>query len=167
MDASTDVAGAGGAAPVAAPLPDLRFRRILQAPVPLVFRAWTSSGCVAAWWGPHGSSTPFTAIEPWPGGRFHVHTQEADGSIRPMGGHVVEIEAPTRIVFVTTLADEDGTVVEETLHTVTLADRGDRTEMNLHARSIRAAPFVPRDAERTEEVWSQSLERLAAILKAI
>ena len=165
MEANIDVAGAGGAAPMQ--LPDLTFRRVFDAPIALVFKAWTDPAHVAAWWGPHGFSNPFTAIEPRPGGRFHVHMQAPDGLIQPMGGHFVEIEEPTRIVFVTSLSGEDGATIIENVHTVTLAERGQRTEMTLHSKMVHAAPFMLPHVDGMEAGWSQSLERLAAILKAI
>jgi uncharacterized protein YndB with AHSA1/START domain len=165
MEASTDVAGAGGS--TALGLPDLHFRRVLEAPIALAFRAWTSSACVAAWWGPHGYANAFTAIEPHPGGRYHVHMQAPDGAIQPLGGHVVEIEEPGRVVFVTTRSDGDGTLLAETLHTVTFRDMGGRTEMRLSARTVFAAPAMLPHLAGFEESWRQSLERLSAILKAI
>jgi uncharacterized protein YndB with AHSA1/START domain len=156
MEANIDVTGAGGASPLPTRLPNLTFKRIFDAPIALVFKAWTDPLHVAAWWGPHGFSNPFAAIEPHPGGRFHVHMQAPDGSIQPMGGHFEEIEAPNRIVFVTTL-----------IHTVTLVDRGARTEMTLHSQMLYAAPSMLPHVGGMEEGWSQSLERLGAILKAI
>lgn len=165
MDASIDVAGAGGGVPVT--LPDLTFRRLIAAERALVFRAWTSPACVAAWWGPHGYSNPFTAIEPHPGGRFHVHMQAPDGSIEPVSGHFVEIDEPRHIVFVTSLADAAGNLTRETRHTVTLAARENRTELHLHAMTTRAAPHLLPDPVGMEDGWRQSLERLGAILEAI
>jgi uncharacterized protein YndB with AHSA1/START domain len=167
MEASIDVAGAGGASPLPARLPDLTFRRVFDAPIALVFKAWTDPLQVAAWWGPHGSSNAFAAIEPHPGGRFHVHMQAQDGSIQPMGGHFEEIEAPNRIVFVTALCDEHGSIATETVHTVTLVDRGARTDMILQSLMVYAAPSMLAHVGGMEEGWSQSLERLGAILKAI
>jgi uncharacterized protein YndB with AHSA1/START domain len=172
MDRSIELAGDEMAAPPTpahetVALPDLTFRRIFDAPIALVFRAWTHGECVAAWWGPHGFSNPFTAIEPRVGGRFHVHMQAPDGSIQPMGGHFVEIEEPSRIVFVTSLSGQDGSIIIENVHTVTLVERGARTEMTLHSKMIHAAPFMLKHVGGMEEGWSQSLERLSAILKAI
>jgi uncharacterized protein YndB with AHSA1/START domain len=166
MEASTDVTGAGGGAPAFA-LPDLTFRRVFDAPLALAFKAWTDAACVAAWWGPNGSSNPFTAVEPRPGGRFHVHMQAPDGEIQAMGGHFVEVEAPHRVVVETTLADADGNVILENLHTVTLTQRDNRTEMHLHTQMVLAAPSMLPHVGGVEEGWRQSLERLVSILKAI
>ena len=69
MEANIDVTGAGGASPLPTRLPNLTFKRIFDAPIALVFKAWTDPLHVAAWWGPHGFSNPFAAIEPHPGGR--------------------------------------------------------------------------------------------------
>lgn len=167
MEANIDVAGAGGASPLPTRLPNLTFKRVFDAPIALVFKAWTDPLHVAAWWGPHGFSNPFAAIEPYSGGRFHVHMQAPDGTIHPMGGHFEEVEAPNRIVFVTTLSGEDGSIIIENIHTVTLVDRGARTEMMLHSQMLYAAPSMLPLVGGMEEGWSQSLERLGAILKAI
>ena len=161
MEARIEASGAGGAA---APLQDFLFRRVVAAPVDLAFRAWTSSGCVSAWWGPHGFANIYTAIEPHPGGRFHVHMQAPDGRIQPIAGHFVEIEAPHRVIFATAQSDEHGRIGLETLNTVTLAAHAAGTEMTVHARTTGLGPASRSIAD---DVWRQSLERLVSILDAI
>lgn len=147
-------------------LPDLTFARMLDAPRELVFRAWTSPACVAAWWGPHGFSIPLCEVDPRPAGRFAVHMRGPDGTLYPGGGVFLEIAAPELIVFTSRFEIRDGRVLIDAVNTVSFEDLGGRTRMILNARVVSAARGATGSLAGVEEGWTQSLERLAAIVKA-
>ncbi|MDP3897793.1 MAG: SRPBCC domain-containing protein [Mesorhizobium sp.] len=147
-------------------LPELSFIRMLDAPRELVFRAWTSAACVAAWWGPHGFSIPLCEVDPRPGGRFAVHMRGPDGTLYPGGGVFLEIAAPELLAFTSTLTGGNGRVLIDAVNTVSFEDLGPRTKMTLDARVVSAARQAAGSLAGMEEGWTQSLERLAAIVKA-
>jgi uncharacterized protein YndB with AHSA1/START domain len=99
----------------------LERRVVIRAPQDVVFSYFTDSARWAAWWG--AGST----IDAKPGGHVSI--------IYPNGvkasGKVVEITTPSRIVF--TFGYDSGTPVApgESRVTVTLAARGDETELDL------------------------------------
>lgn len=99
----------------------LERRVVIRAPQDIVFRYFTDSSRWAAWWGV-GST-----IDAKAGGRVSI--------IYPNGakasGEVVEIAAPSRIVF--TFGYESGQPIAPgaSLVTITLAARGDETELDL------------------------------------
>jgi uncharacterized protein YndB with AHSA1/START domain len=167
MDTSIETAFAPVMSTDKIALPDLTFTRVFNAPRELVFRAWTHSECVAAWWGPHGFSNPVCEVDPRPGGSFTVHMQGPDGTIYPGGGVFLEIEPPRLLIFTSTFEGKNGEVLIDAVNTVTFEDVGDRTRLTLNARVVRAAREASRNLAGMEEGWSQSLERLSAILKAI
>ena len=149
------------------PLPFVAFCRRFDTPLDLVWKAWTDPRHVSAWWGPHGTCNLRCSVEPVPGGAFSVDMQGADGSVLLMGGHIVDLEPPRRLDFVTTLPGREGTVAMEIAHEVQLTEEAGRTRMALHSRIVRAEPVMLRLAVGLEEGWRQSLERLTAILRAV
>ena len=147
-------------------LPDLAFTRMLDAPRDLVFQAWTDARHVAAWWGPTGFSNPVCEVDPRRGGRFAVHMQAPNGTIYPGGGVFLEIAAPERLIFTSTLEGRSGQILLEAVNSVTFEDFGRRTRLHLNARVVSAAAESAGKLGGMEEGWAQSLERLAGILKA-
>jgi uncharacterized protein YndB with AHSA1/START domain len=99
----------------------LERRVLIRAPQDVVFGYFTDSTRWAAWWG--AGST----IDPRAGGRVSI--------VYPNGvkasGEVVEITAPSRIIF--TFGYESGTPIApgESRVTITLAARGDETQLDL------------------------------------
>jgi len=79
----------------------LEFVRTYDAPLQLVWEAWTDPDQIAKWWGPRGVSTPRESIELdlRPGGRMRFDmVDDATGAVYPNSGTVVEVEPPSRIV---------------------------------------------------------------------
>jgi len=148
-------------------LPEVTFTRLFDAPRDLVFRAWTDAAQVAAWWGPHGFSNPLCEVDPRPQGRFTVHMQAPDGTVYPGGGVFREVVWPQRLVFTSTLEGGEGGPFIEAVNTVTFEDAAGRTRMTLHAVVVHAASEAAGSLAGMREGWTQSLERLACILKAI
>src|SRR3954471_24858410 len=99
----------------------LERRVVIRAPQDIVFRYFTDSARWAAWWG--AGST----IDATPGGRISI--------VYPNGvkasGEVVEITAPSRIVF--TFGFESGTPMAPgaSVVTITLGRRDDETQLDL------------------------------------
>lgn len=167
MGTSTEAVLAPAVRAEAIVLPDLTLARMINAPREQVFRAWTHSECVAAWWGPHGFSNPVCEVDPRPGGRFTVHMQGPDGAVYPGGGVFLEIEPPRLLIFTSTLEGKGGEALIDAVNTVTFEDVVGRTRLTLNARVVRAAREASRNLAGMEDGWHQSLERLSAILKAI
>ena len=103
-------------------LPHTMDRRVLiAAPRDLVFRYFTDSERWARWWG-KGST-----IDPRPEGQVHiVHANGVE-----MGGRVVEIDPPAKLVY--TYGYRSGTPIPEggSLVTIRLEEHRDGTELNL------------------------------------
>src|SRR5262245_34628249 len=82
--------------------------RTVNAPRDLVWKAWTQVDRLKAWWGPKGATVFFATLELKPGGAFHYGMRAADGFT--MWGKFLfrEIEAPQRLVFLSSFSDEKG-----------------------------------------------------------
>ncbi|MEO3430581.1 SRPBCC domain-containing protein [Pelagibius sp. CAU 1746] len=146
----------------------LTLNRELDAPRELVFRAWTDPLHLARWWGPAGFTNPVCEFEARPGGRIHIDMTGPDGAVYPMGGEVLEVDPPARLVFFSTAFENaEGVPGLKVLNTVSFVDDGDRTIVQLEARVVKADPSVSGALSGMEQGWSQSLNRLAETVDAI
>ena len=83
----------------------------------------------------------------------------------PMGGAFEEVIAPERLVFITNaMPDETGQPQIEVRNSVTFEDCNGKTKVTLHAIVLRSTPAVAGAIAGMEQGWTQSLEKLAALL---
>ena len=142
--------------------------RVFDAPLELVWRAWTEPEQFARWYGPTGFTVPTCEIDFRVGGRHLFGMQSPDGQGYWSTGIYREIVPLERVVFTDSLADEHGNIVAmdegaplETTVTVTFEDLGGgKTRVTLRQDGW------PNDgmAAGANAGWSQALEKLAALL---
>jgi uncharacterized protein YndB with AHSA1/START domain len=83
----------------------------------------------------------------------------------PMKGRFREAAAPERLVFTScAFDDEAGHAQLEVRNTVTFEEYNGKTKLTLHAKVIKSSPAVTGALSGMEQGWSQSLERLEALL---
>jgi uncharacterized protein YndB with AHSA1/START domain len=126
--------------------------RMLDAPRDLVWTAWTQGERLAQWWGPQGCKIRIVKLELRPGGVVHYAMTFPSpqpwlkGSNEMWGRFIYrEIATPERIVFINSFSDAKGGITRapfsetwplEVLVTVTLVDKGGKTELTLRAGPI-------------------------------
>jgi uncharacterized protein YndB with AHSA1/START domain len=131
---------------------ELVITHVFDAPRALVWQAFTESDALAHWWGPAGCAMLVHTLDLRPGGRFHYSMRSPDGSV--LWGRFVyrDIQAPERIVFVSSFSDEAGGVIRapfsatwplEILNAVTFTEGGGKTTVTL-----RGGPLNSSDEER-------------------
>jgi uncharacterized protein YndB with AHSA1/START domain len=143
---------------------ELVLTRVLDAPRSLVFEVWTDPKHMAQWWGPHGFTNPVCEVDVRPGGAIRILMRAPSGVDHLMTGTFREIAPPERLVFTAIAMDEDGNFALETLTTVSFAERDGKTTLTVHARVIRATEKAVRMLAGMDAGWSQSLERLEALV---
>ncbi|MGA3171557.1 MAG: SRPBCC domain-containing protein [Chthoniobacteraceae bacterium] len=146
------------------PAHDMTLTRVFDAPRALVFKAWTDSGHLAQWWGPHGFTNPRCEADPRPGGLIRIDMRAPDGTVYPMPGAYREVVEPERIVFTAGALGPDGTLLFEILSTVTFAESEGKTTVTLRTHVLTAKPGAEKHLEGQKIGWSQSLERLGAYM---
>ncbi len=155
--------------------------RVIDAPRARVFDAWTDPARLASWWGPHGVTTAVCRTDPRPGGRYRIVMRAPDGTEYPTKGVYTEVVEPARLTFTAdlsahppewhdllraSLGEPGGEAVPgpELLTTVTFGEEEGRTSLTIRTRfespALRDA-FVKMGMN---EGWSQSLEKLEALL---
>lgn len=141
------------------------FVRTFDAPRELVFSAWTEPARMAQWWGPKGFTNPVCELDVRPGGAIRIHMVSPDGTTYPMNGTFREVAAPDRLVFISSaLEDDDGIPALEILNTVTFAEHNGKTTVTIQAEVVKASRAAGFALDGMKEGWSQSLDRLRALL---
>lgn len=143
------------------PTSELVFRRTLEAPRELVWRAWTDPAHLARWWGPDGYTIPRCELELRPGGAVRIDMDGPGGQVIPSRGTVHEVHSPERLVFsLRSFEDEAGEPQLEVHYTAAFKVRGGHTTLTLHALVTRAGPGVAASLAGMEAGWNESLDRL-------
>ena len=152
-------------APAAEPI--VRIVRMFDAPVDVVYRAWTDPAQMAQWWGPHGFDNPTCELDPRPGGRFYIVMRGPDGSLYPCVSTFRDVVPNVRLIYqmrVDPNHDRKGNMPPECVHEITFEAVGARTKLTVIAR---LQTFEGRDKLMDMGFtggMGQSLEKLAAIV---
>lgn len=145
-------------------LNEVVFTRTFGAPIGLVWQAWTKPEHLARWWGPHAFTNPRCEIDLRPGGAMHIDMRGPDGTVYPMTGTVIEVDAPRRLVFDSAALGADGKPALEVRSIVTFTEENGRTRIHLVEQILRATEEGRGFAAGMEAGWTQSLERLGSVL---
>ena len=139
---------------------EVTITRVFDAPRDAVWKAWTDGEQLEQWFMPHGFTVPECTVDPRPGGAIRLVIHGPDGSESTSDGEFLEVDPPARCVFTTT--GFDGALAVR--NTLTLEDRGGKTELTLHAEVTGFSPELRAPLAGMEEGWLQSLEKLDALL---
>ena len=125
---------------------DLVVTRIIDAPVEVVWKAWTEAEHVRHWWGPKDYTSPSCKIDLRVGGKYVFAMQaptEQGGQVSYTSGVYQRIVPMELLEFTQGLSDADGNAIDpaqigmpadfpKQLHTtVTFRARGDMTELTI------------------------------------
>jgi uncharacterized protein YndB with AHSA1/START domain len=141
---------------VSGPFGTVRLRRLLDATVERVFRAFTDPAEAVQWWGPAGIRTSEVEIDLRVGGRCRWVMHPGDG-VAVLHGEIVDLDPPRLLVMTNRW---EGNPVES-LVTIRLTPVGDRTVLDLvHERLPRTV-----DPREYEQGWGAALKSLTAHLR--
>ena len=152
---------------------DLAITRIFDAPVELVWKAWTEPEHVQRWWGPNFFTCPSCEMDFREGGRALVCMRAP----KDFGGqdfyntwNYRKIVPLQRIEYIQNLSDKDGNQVnpvtlglrsdfpEDVPTVVTFKAMGDKTEVSITEYGFPDSPMF----ELAEAGLHQSLDKMAA-----
>lgn len=78
---------------------ELKIQRVYDAPVKMVWDAWTDPKKVAKWWGPRGFTLTTHSKDLRPGGSWSYTMHGPDGVDYPNKTHYFEVEEYSRLVY--------------------------------------------------------------------
>lgn len=149
-------------APATEALPFLDLDRIFDAPIELLWHAWTRPEMQVAWWGPVEWPAVRTEQDLRPGGHWRACLRAPDtGELLWQGGVYREVMPPTRLVFTFKWEGdnhEDGAPVD-TLVTIDFAALPDgRTHMAFRQEGLKDADSLAGHRHG----WTSTFDRLDA-----
>ncbi len=111
---------------------ELLITRIYDAPVSLVWQAWTEPEHIVQWLAPRGMTLPHSSGELRVGGAWRSCMRKPDGGELWLSGVYRELVPEKRLSFTHAWEDGQGKRGHETLVTVTLEPIGKKTKLTLH-----------------------------------
>ena len=142
---------------------ELVINRVFNAPRDLVWKAWTDPEMMKVWSAPRGFTIPRSEGELRVNGPWRATMVKPDGERLNLGGKYLEIKEPDRLVFTHYWMDEnDNPTGPETIVTVTLTERGTKTEMNFRQTGFDSAGS--REGHRGG--WTECFDKLDELLAA-
>jgi uncharacterized protein YndB with AHSA1/START domain len=147
---------------------EVTITRTFDARRELVYDVWTDERHIASWFGPRSFTNPVVEMDVRPGGRMVIHMQGPDGGIYPSIGTFTDVTPPERLAFTSAAyAGVGGPFLLEDHTTITFAERGNQTEMTLHAVITRAVPEAAEALAGMEAGWNESFDKLAGHLAVL
>jgi uncharacterized protein YndB with AHSA1/START domain len=141
--------------------------RLIKAPRPLVFSAFTDARHLAQWWAPKGFTNPVCEIDARPGGAILIHMQGPGGFSHPMTGTVHEVVPHERFVFTAVARDSASNALLESHTTVVFRDEGSGTRVTVDARAKGLVGMARLMLAGMQEGWAQSLDKLAELAEGL
>ena len=141
---------------------EIQITRIYDAPVKIVWDAWTDPKQVAQWWGPHGFSNPVCELDFRHGGHWRHVMRGPDGAEYETNSTFIEIVPPERIVYRNAPSEGEvwkGSPPPSFLRTLTFEDLDGKTMLTLRAEfatgAEKAAAIRRGFAQGTNESWDK------------
>ncbi len=139
----------------------LEAERVLPAPAPVVFAAFSDPGQLVKWWGPEGFTTPSLQFEPRVGESYRIEMQPPEGDPFWLTGEFREVDPPVRLAFTFVWEDPASDDVETSV-ALTFRELGESTEVDLEQ-----GPFKT-EARRAlhRDGWRDSFDKLERLISA-
>ncbi len=115
---------------------EIRIIRVYDAPVAMVWDAWTDVDQVSQWWGPRGFTITTRSKDVRPGGSWDYTMHGPDGTDYPNFARYHEVEPRARLVYDHGATSADATPMFRV--TATFRDLGGRTELDMRMRLATA-----------------------------
>ncbi len=114
---------------------ELIVSRTLDAPVDIVWEAWTNPEHIANWWGPDGFTNSITTMDMTPGGAWELVMHGPDGTDYPNKSIFREVIPMKKIVY-------EHISYPHILATITFEERGEQTFIHWHMLFDSAEEFI-------------------------
>lgn len=154
--------------------------RTFDAPRDIVWRAWTDAEELKKWFGPKGCTLPYAKMDLRPCGIFHYAMRTPDG-VEMWGKWIFrEIDAPKKLVLVSSFSDAQGGITRhplsdtwplETLATTIFEETGGKTTVTLRWSPVDANEMEVRTFDGAHESmragWGGTFEQLGDYLSRL
>ena len=136
---------------------EIIISRTLNAPVELVWEAWTNPEHIANWWGPNGFTNTITKMDLIPGGEWLLVMHGPDGTDYKNKSIFKEIVPHKKIVF--------QHIAPNFIATIDFEEQGEKTHLNWHMLFETAEEFIRVvKTFKADEGLKQNIEKLSDYL---
>ena len=153
---------------------ELIVTRVFNAPVNLVWRAWTEPEHFMKWWGPKEFISPVCKIDLRVGGKYLFCMRQKNGEMDMFNsGEFKEIIVNKKLVCTQSMSDKEGNVIspsqygmgpefpDEMIVDVTFEDLGGKTKITMRQIGMPASKMK----DMAGAGWNQSFDKLEESLK--
>ncbi len=144
---------------------DLSISRVIKAPRPVIWRAWTDRASFEQWWVPAPAQCKVVEMDLCPGGSFVTQISENGGDFRPhLSACFLAIDHLERIVFTNALVG-GWRPAEHPFMTaiITLRDHPTGTEYLAHVMHKNNADRIRHEEMGFYDGWGTVAEQLATL----
>jgi uncharacterized protein YndB with AHSA1/START domain len=160
---------------------DVVLKRTYDAPVDMLWRAWTDPQEMKQWWGPKSFTNPVCELDVRVGGAWKIVMRSPDGTDYPITGVYREVVPNKRLVMTDSVAEHNqdwhdlvnasrpegsGQSPTEYLITVTFEENNGRTTVSVRTHFNSAADRDALVKIGMSEGWNESFDKLTDVLKA-
>ena len=137
----------------------LEIERVLPAPRPVVFAAFSDPGVLVKWWGPKGFNTPSLEFQARMGASYRIEMQPPEGDPFYLTGEFRAVDPPARLAYTFVWEDPDPDDVQ-TLVNHSFRELGEATEV-----ALTQGPFKT-EARRAlhRDGWTDSFDKLERLI---
>jgi uncharacterized protein YndB with AHSA1/START domain len=146
---------------------EFTITRIVDAPRPLVFKAWTDPEHIQNWYTPSGYTITVFEWDTTPGGLIWLVLKDADGTECPVGGAFRQVVEPERLDFTELSLDREARLLFKAPTTVIFAERGGKTELTVQVRAIALDENAVFMIGAMDKGWTQTLDHLDQLIATL
>lgn len=155
-----------------APVKEVEFERIYDAPLETVWQAWTDPKMLKEWWGPNDVSIPECEVDLRVGGRFYIVMEAGEamgpykGTRWPMEGKYTVVEKNSRLSYTAkawTEGQEETTEIDQVTELILLEENG-KTKLRLKATINKTGSGAKMAVEGMQMGYNQQFDKLDKFL---
>ncbi|WP_316822473.1 SRPBCC domain-containing protein [Pedobacter gandavensis] len=151
---------------------ELFITHLFDAPVEMVFQAWTNPEQLTKWYAPDGCSITYKNLELKENGSFHSCIHDPVHGPCWVKGQYLEVKSPERLVFSMTLSNEAGDTLAATeagkpgdwpleiITTVSFSPVGKQTKLTLH----QSVPEASAKENGAYQSWIKMFHKLEVLI---
>jgi uncharacterized protein YndB with AHSA1/START domain len=154
------------------PIKEIEFERIYDAPIDIVWKAWTDPDHLKQWWGPDNVSIPECEVDLRVGGRIYIVMEAGEamgpykGTRWPMEGKYTVVEKNSKLTYVVKAWTEgqDVTTEIDQITELMLFDENGKTKIRLKATINKTGSDAKMAVEGMKYGFEQQLDKLSKFL---
>ena len=154
------------------PIKEVTIEKTYDAPLAVVWQAWTTPAELKQWWGPDNVTIPECEVDLQVGGKFYIVMEAGEamgpykGTLWPMQAEFTTVEPNAKLAYTAqawTEGTKDDTTIDQTTE-IEFAEVDGKTRVTVKAAIYKLGVKAGMAAEGMQMGFTQQLEKLAKFL---